>query len=581
MKIILSTIIGNEESVIARFIESFSQVADEFVFVQAIGTQEPDKTLEIIKATCKKPFVIDYYRNHDFPHVDNFGAARQMSLELARKQSAPQFGNETFIMWADCDDVLRDGAAETIRTACNDDSPDILILPYHVKGDKQIVMRERIFRAALGARWQYAIHEQLTFDRDVTYRIIQAPIIHVPLGEKVSSHFRNVPILEKQLATSGRNLFYLAQERFQSGQFKQFASLCDVALHIPDLGDIERYELLIQLAQIDSNRSKQAASEAFALMPDRREALALLCNYALIDGDNKKALRFAELMMDTPIPSVTYWSQNNEWYGWKGEELYRQCLRLNGENQRADNGAFSSQSDDLPIFSIIHATLGRPEQALAIREMWLSRATNPENVQYIFGIHDFDAQSVKMLSGFEHTITEKKGAAENYDKAAGLADGEIIIQAQDDCYPPQGWDMQLRELIPDTDKPVFVAPSDGHRNDMVSVNSIFTRAYMDIKAGREKGENGFFHRGYITVFPDTENSYRAIKDAEQGVCEYIDAQDFVIYHDHPMFNPAVPFDETYQWENAPENYKQGRELFVKRNPEATESDFVRNEKATA
>ena len=108
-----------------------------------------------------------------------------------------------------------------------------------------------------------------------------------------------------------------------------------------------------------------------------------------------------------------------------------------------------------------------------------------------------------------------------------------------------------------------------------------TAAYMKVKASRDPGENGFFHRGYVTVFPDTENSYRAIKDAENGLIEYIDAPQFVIYHDHPMFNPAVPMDSTYEWENAPENYKQGRELFMSRNPDAKDEDLQRKELVTA
>jgi hypothetical protein len=581
MKIILTAIVGNEEAVIARFIESFSHVADKFVFVQAIGNKSPDKTKEIIAATCKKPYVFDFYRNDDFPHVDNFGAARQKALEIAINQSAPLFGNGAFIIWADADDIISKESAEKIRAACNDDAPEVIILPYHVKGDKQIVMRERIIRSTLGTKWAYAIHEQMQFDHDVTYRIIDAPIIHAPLTDKTSSHNRNVAILEKELANTWRNLFYLSQEYFQTGQTKKFLTTCNIALQIPDIGDIEKYELLLQLAQLDSTRSKQAAAEAFALMPDRREAIALLCNYALIDGDDKKALQMAELMIGTPHPSVTYWSQNNEWYGWKAEELYRQCLRLNGEVEEATYQTSSAINPDLPLFSIIHATLDRPLQALAIRELWLSRAKHPENVQYIFGLHDFDKRSKRVLGGFEHTVTKKKGSAENYDLAAGLAIGQVIVQAQDDCYPPQDWDVELSKLIPDINAPAFVAVSDGHRTDRLCVNTVMTSAYMKLKAGRETGENGFFYRGYVTVFPDTENSYRAIKDAENGLIEYIDAPQFVIYHDHPMFNPAVPMDSTYEWENSPDNYKQGRALFMDRNPEAKDNDLKRKELVTA
>jgi hypothetical protein len=270
---------------------------------------------------------------------------------------------------------------------------------------------------------------------------------------------------------------------------------------------------------------------------------------------------------------MTYWNQNNEWYGWKGEELYRQCLRLNGREGEAEDHFADGQDQERVTFSIIHATLGRPEKALAIREMWLSRARFPKNVQYVFGLHDFDPKSIGLLKGFEHTITESKGAAVNYDTAAGIARGEIIIQAQDDCYPPEGWDVALLEIVETPNDPVFVACADGTRTDDLTVCSIMTRAYMDIKADRDPGENGFMHRGYTTVFPDTENSFRAIQDGKEGVCRYVKAPQFAIYHDHPLYNPLVPWDATYEWENCDENYRTGSKLFAQRNPAANSDTF--------
>ena len=207
--------------------------------------------------------------------------------------------------------------------------------------------------------------------------------------------------------------------------------------------------------------------------------------------------------------------------------------------------------------------------------MWLSRARSPENVEYIFGLHSFDDRSVKLLAGFKHTVTDQKGPGWNYDTAAGAATGEIIIQSQDDCYPPDGWDDMLIAMIPDASKPVVVFPNDGHRTDMLAVNVIQTAAYADIKASRDAGENGFFHRGYTTVFPDTEHSFRAIEDTKAGIVQLIDARDFLLYHDHPAFNPAKPWDATYAWENAPEHYVTGRKLFLERNPTATDESLDR------
>jgi len=574
MKITLACIVGNEEAVIERFIRSFAPAVDNFVFIRAIGTNEKDESFTIARQLCeelgKNGLFHEYHNDTEFPHVDSFGSARQMAWNHAKAFSPD------YIMWADADDVLPPGSAESIRAAAESASHDVFIMPYHVRGDKQVVMRERMVKASIGSYWKYAIHEQLAFPNDASYRIVKdAVFLHEPLCTKAGGHERNVAILKNEVKDTARNFFYLQQEYFQVGNEKQFIVYAKAALACPGLGTIERYEILLNLAQTAGQDSRKLAAEAYAIMPDRREALALLCNYSLIDRDYPTALTLARKMMETDKPNRSYWSQNNEWYGWKAAELYRQCLRLNGDPAEADLEFVLNLDYEKPVFSIIHATLGRPEQALQIREMWLSRARYPENVEYIFGLHSFDDPSVKYLSGFKHTVTDAKGAAINYDTAAGASTGRIIIQAQDDCYPPDGWDVELAKLIPDASKPVFVAPFDGHRADRISVNSIMTRAYMEIKAKRDPGENGFFHTGYTTVFPDTENSFRAIHDGIHGVCEYIDAPDFLIYHDHPLYNPGVPYDATYEWENATENYQTGLEVFVKRNPEAHPGSFLR------
>lgn len=569
MKITLACIVGNEESVIERFIRSFAPAVDQFVFVRAIGNSIGDNTMGVADSVCdelKKPMYESRYASDSFPHVDHFGNARQKAWQMAHSLTR---GEELMVFWADADDTLAPGAAEAIRAAAESASHDVFIMPYHVRGDKQVVMRERMVKSSVGSFWKYAIHEQLAFPNDVTYKIIpDAIFVHKPLSTKSGGHSRNVAILENEIKDTWRNFFYLSQEYFQTGDERKFLKYANAALACPGLEKVERYEILLNLAQTPGQDSRKLAAEAFAIMPDRREALALLCNYALIDRDHDTALTLARKLVATDKPNRSYWSQNNEWYGWKASELYQQCLRLSGDSAEADLEFDLNKDESRPVFSIIHATLGRPEQALQIREMWLSRARYPENVEYIYGLHSFDATSVKYLSGFKHAVTDEKGAAINYDTAAGAASGEIIIQAQDDCYPPDGWDDALIALIPDPSKPVFLATNDGQRDDNLTVNSIMTRAYMEIKAARDPGENGFMHRGYVTVFPDTENSFRAMQDADNGICERIVARDFVIYHDHPTYNPGVPVDDTYRWENLPENYASGEKLFRERNPEA-------------
>mgnify|MGYP003645703476 FL=1 len=435
MKIILSAIIGNEAPVIERFIRSFAPAVDEFVFVIATGNQEPDHTREIILKTCLDigaDYGISTYENaHDFPHVDSFGAARNEALRLSELNAE----DSDYIIWADADDTLADGAAEAIRTAAEDGKHDVYIMPYNVRGDKQVVWRERMVKAGLGSKWRHAIHEQLHFPNDVTYRMIKDAVFqHLPLEDKQGGHERNLAILQGELKETPRSLFYLAQEYFQSGKLYEFKPIAEAALILPGLTNIEEYELLMQLAQSPGTEAKKLAAEAFALMPDRREALALLVNYAIIDSNPERALELSEAMMALDTPKRTYWSLNHEWYGWKGDELYRQCLRLNGEEESANNDWQSSVNDDMPTFSVVHATDGQPEKALAVRETWLSFAAHPENVDYVFVIDESDTRSLNVLKGFRHTLTRSPDLL-----------GEVTMPANDATFPAQGWDKEARD----------------------------------------------------------------------------------------------------------------------------------------
>lgn len=567
--ICLAVIHGNEEAVIERFIREFAPAVEFMVFVRAIGNQVPDRTAQIIGETCEQldvPYVRQIYENqHDFEHVDNFGAARQMAWDLASKTKAD------YLMWADCDDLLAEDAAEAIRDVALLNEHDCLLMPYQVKGRSQTVMRERMVRNDGCSRWRYPIHEQLAFNRDVTYHILREGIfIHSPLQEKRDQSPRNLNILEAQVQEIARYYFYISQEFFGRHDIPRFKKFAKAALAAPGLEDVEKYEIHLNMAQCSScAEAREHAAQAFEIMPDRREALALLASYAIVDGDNQKAYQLAKMMMGIPKPKKSYWNLNNDWYEWKGLHLYCQTLRLTGQSQEADGLEGKLFKESNAIFSIVHATLGRVQAALAMREQWFARADNPLGVEYIFGLHAFDQDSMRFLKGFRHSETDNRGAGPNLEAAAAISTGSIIIQAQDDIIPPMHWDTLLLEKLKDVHigkDPIFVTVSDGHRKDRIHVTSIMSRTYMNQKAAGDCSGCGFGHPGYFSMYWDTENSYRAYRDARDGKCKLVNATDLIFFHDHPAFVKNRPWDETYKIENAPEHYKAGLKLFRARNP---------------
>lgn len=227
-----------------------------------------------------------------------------------------------------------------------------------------------------------------------------------------------------------------------------------------------------------------------------------------------------------------------------------------------------------PLFSLLHATRGRPQKAVAAYKMWHERAffNMRGQIEHIFST-DFDDETGsvlydEMLAAFPDgnwhiTANANKGSAEAWNNAYKASKGTILVQVSDDMEPPEKWDEKIASEVAMAPKvaPVVVAISDGHRKDKLMTTFICTRSYAEMK-----GE--FIHPGYASVWSDDDATYRAWRDAQEGRAVLIDARHIVINHRHHYHDSKVPWDATYERQNAPKNYEQGERLFIQRNPEA-------------
>ncbi len=211
-----------------------------------------------------------------------------------------------------------------------------------------------------------------------------------------------------------------------------------------------------------------------------------------------------------------------------------------------------------PKVSLLHATRGRPEQALAAREKWIRAAARPRRIEHIFAVDRDDESTLRAVQGLRHHVVEQKGGGcvAAWNLAAVHSTGSVLVQLSDDWTPIQGWDEEFVRRLRDVRQPGILRPSDGHRRDDLLCMAILTRPRF-----QQQGE--FLHGGYLGIYSDDEFSFRAYQD---GVV--IDARDLVLTHDHPNYNPAVEMDETYLNQNSTERDKEGRKIFLKRNPRA-------------
>ena len=334
MKISLAIIAGNVAHWMPRFLDSFGPLFDEVVVVRAIGAQNPDDTLDIARA--RRCVCAEYHNDDehaDWPHVDDFAAARNLAFKLA---------SGDYIAWADTDDVFGGTLEEwqALRKRIAKDRPDVITLPYTVPEDQLRVLRERILRRGCG-KWVSRIHESFKVDMEKPRVIVQDSPgwLHATHADRKPNNERNLRILESipENERTLSHLFHLWQSLRFVGRVEEGVKIAWQALKHPDIGPDEGYELLINIAQVSVNpqEREQYLVQACNAVPWRREAYAELINYNLGVGRPRNALAFAETMLGLSNPPEYIWNRRGKYYGWLGVHLHGMALRANEQIGRA------------------------------------------------------------------------------------------------------------------------------------------------------------------------------------------------------------------------------------------------------
>lgn len=536
-------IVGNVAEYIDRCLTSFAPIADEIVVVRAIGNQPPDETLDIARDKFgARTFEYQNAAGHeDWPHVDSFAAARQMSFDMALGE---------YCFWCDSDDVLKSGA-EIVRALAEKAEHPVYIFPYEIFGRGVTVPRERMIRRTAKGAWRFPVHECFAFDQTTDGGTDERVIVeHLPKPSKTGSNERNLRILESvppSDMTPGL-WFHLHQELRAVGRIDESIEAAKKAITHPDVGRPEKYELLLNLATMTKDRATAHSylAAAFSVNPQRREALGLMACCAIDAGRPADALALARQMIATERPADWSWNDRGAAYGWLGIDIFQQCLRAAGNQTEAERirRAALAEAGGAKI-SLLHATRGRPLEASGARKMWMDLAEHPEQIEHIFAIDEDDDESFA-LRRFHHVlIPAGGGCVAAWNAAAAISSGDILVQLSDDWIPTAKWDTQIIERIGDVKKPSVLAIGDGHRTDDLMCMAICTRNYYAL-------DWFLFHPDFLSMYSD--NWFSALAYARGCV---IQARDIVFTHDHPVFNPKKEMDATYAESNAPSRYAQG------------------------
>ena len=574
-QIALCVIVGNEPLRLDRCLTQFGPAVGELCVVHAHGNTPPD--LEVARVCQKHGAKMGVYVNdpkNDWGHVDDFGSARQASFDLATKPWA---------LWVDADDTPGPNFAAGLHELLAKFGADYdAFALYHDVAGRGIAhnIRERLVRRDKG-KWVNRIHENFQLKADTKIARCDAPtVIHLPDDEPKQGANRNVTILES-IPAAERSLaetYHLHGEYMGHGRKNEAMALAKECLAHPELAPTERYELCLNICEmarpdvLETNSDEYKAMltalhSAYRTQPNRREALALLGAMHLDLGDLEKAEAYLRCMMALPRPAEKAWTHRDGLYGWAGETLWTQFLRMVGDTDKADAIEKARlKAQKVPTISIIHPTRGRPQQAALVRKLFLDNAKNPERIEHIFGM-EADSEDLGILGRFRHATSPagqlgQTNCVAATNAAARASAGDILIYAQDDLAPPPlHWDEAIIEALGgNVKRPAMVKIGDGRRDDDLICTPCLTRAA--VKSLGYAG--GIYHDGYRSMFADTELTWRAIKN------KWVVPSALVIRHLHAV--DGHPAHETTIRSNSVENYRQGYDLFCRRNPEYLEAN---------
>ncbi len=551
-QISLCLISHNEEAHIGRCLDSFKDIADEIIIVMALGSAKPDKSQEIAEKFGAKVFhYLNKPENKEWETCDNFGAARQMSFDMASGK---------FKIWCDMDDILPPGMDQKIRNLAEKDEHDVFHWVYRVPGDQsqREPMRERMFRTSIGGHWVLPLHENYQTPPHAKVALISDIFyIHAPIKKTVNSTDRNLRILNQSLNNACIYQYYIHAEHYHTGQKEKAIEAGKMALNYKNLPLIERYEVMLNLSLLSESdaEKEQYLMNAVRLAPWRREAFAYLTKYHISKKNYLKAQSYCFMMSCFNPQEIRPWTFQPKWYGNAGERLLAQCYRLVNQNEAAEEVEEEEFEKGKKVFSLLHPTRGRPEECIKMMEKWLDMAGKPEAVEHIFAVDSDDLETMEATKGFKRlVISDRMGCNAAYNDLAAMSQGKILISCADDINPFYHWDADVYEKLESyLDKEAILKVHDGYRNDDLLTVTIMTRARFE--------KQGFFHCGeYPTVFADNELTLRGQID---GVI--VNGNDLTFKHEHPANNPNVKVDETYAKQNSQEAYRQGEEIFRRRN----------------
>lgn len=216
----------------------------------------------------------------------------------------------------------------------------------------------------------------------------------------------------------------------------------------------------------------------------------------------------------------------------------------------------------IPTFSLCHTTARLPNGWQSANAEWFDKCDNPAALEYILCIDQ--GHPVGSWRDGKHSVTVvvnhgRKCAVDGWNHTSQMATGKFLISVSDDWFPPEHWDTELLNAIPDLKGEYVIDVDNGEKSYPLLPFSLLTRAYYE-RLFREYGYEGFFYPGYFGMMADCEFTDLARRDRV-----VIDARHLKFEHRAPAKgSPEWKADPVYQWQQREEAVRTGKRVYMRR-----------------
>lgn len=207
-------------------------------------------------------------------------------------------------------------------------------------------------------------------------------------------------------------------------------------------------------------------------------------------------------------------------------------------------------------FSLLHATRGRPGQAMQTRQAWLHSASDPSQVEHIFAAQQSDKDSYELPNCYlsKDPPDWASSSVSNWNLAAEQSKGEILIVIADDLLPFENWDRFIADIEQQyfkPNQPWILKIEDNENDNGILRHPVMSRAVYN--------QNGYiFHPEFYGVFCDNHLTKIA---ADEDIYHKISGDAFRFQHLHKV-NQCCEFDdEVTAIQNSQEAYGYGQTVF--------------------